>query len=48
MGNNAFDIKNLNVNLGNFKLTDINFSVQKGTIMGFIGRNGTGKTTLIK
>ncbi|MDP4177643.1 MAG: ABC transporter ATP-binding protein [Bacillota bacterium] len=48
MGNNAFDIKNLNVNLGNFKLTDINFSVQKGTIMGFIGRNGAGKTTLIK
>jgi len=31
-----------------FKLDDISFAVEKGTIMGFIGRNGAGKTTALK
>ena len=44
----AIDIKNLNVRQGKFELKDINFGVEKGTIMGFIGKNGAGKTTLIK
>ncbi len=48
MTNNALKIKNLNVNIGKFSLSDVNFSVEKGTIMGFIGKNGAGKTTLIK
>ena len=46
--NNALDIINLNKNVRNFSLIDINFSVEKGTIMGFIGKNGSGKTTLVK
>ena len=48
MTNNALEIKNLDGSIGKFSLCDINFSVEKGTIMGFIGRNGSGKPTLIK
>lgn len=31
-----------------FSLEDVSFEVQKGTIMGFIGRNGAGKSTTLK
>ncbi len=31
-----------------FSLKDISFSLEAGTITGFIGRNGAGKTTTIK
>lgn len=31
-----------------FKLDSVSFSVDEGTIMGFIGRNGAGKTTTLK
>lgn len=31
-----------------FRLQDVSFSMQAGTIMGFIGRNGAGKTTTLK
>ena len=31
-----------------FRLEDVTFSVEAGTIMGFIGRNGAGKTTTLK
>lgn len=48
MTNNALEIKNVNANIGTFSLSNVNFSVEKGTIMGFIGKNGAGKTTLIK
>ncbi|MBU3189925.1 ABC transporter ATP-binding protein [Clostridium bowmanii] len=48
MTNKAVEIKNLNASIGNFFLSDVDFSLEKGTIMGFIGKNGSGKTTLIK
>lgn len=40
---------NLNKSFGNKKiLKDVNFSVEKRRIIGLLGKNGTGKTTLIK
>lgn len=48
MTNKALEITNLSSNIGSFSLRDINLSIEKGTIMGLIGKNGAGKTTLIK
>lgn len=31
-----------------FTLDDVSFSVESGRIMGFIGRNGAGKSTTLK
>lgn len=41
-------ISNLSKIYDSFLLNKINFSVQKGKITGFIGINGSGKTTTIK
>lgn len=46
--NNAITIKNLHVNVGGFCLKNISLDIPQGTVVGFVGRNGTGKTTLIK
>lgn len=46
---NAIEVKNLNRRLGDFfELTDIDLTLPKGFIMGLIGRNGAGKSSLIK
>lgn len=45
---NAIDIKNLNKTLGDFKLTINDIEIKKGYITGFIGPNGSGKTTTMK
>ena len=45
---NLLEIKNLNKTIGSLKLTDINLTLEPGYIMGLIGRNGAGKTSLIK
>jgi len=45
---NALEVKNLSVEFKEFALKNINFKINKGSIMGLIGRNGAGKTTLIK
>ena len=43
------EVKNLNKSFDNKKvLKDINFSIDKGKIIGLSGKNGVGKTTLIK
>ena len=31
-----------------FSLKEVSFKIPRGYIMGFIGRNGAGKTTVIK
>ena len=48
MSNNAIEIQNLVKEFNNFKLGPINISIPKGTIVGYIGQNGAGKSTTIK
>ena len=45
---NILEIRNLNKAFKSFSLTDVTFSLPKGYIMGFIGPNGSGKTTTLK
>lgn len=46
---NLITIKNLNKSYGkNHVLKDIDLEVPSGKIIGLLGKNGTGKTTLIK
>lgn len=45
---NVLEIKDLTKNYKNFKLNNISFTIEKGYIMGLIGENGAGKTTIIK
>ena len=43
------EVKKLNKSFDNKEiLKDINFSISKGKIIGLLGKNGVGKTTLIK
>ena len=43
------EINNLNKSFDNIEiLKDINLSIQRGKIIGLLGKNGVGKTTLIK
>lgn len=45
---NILEVKKLNKTYKDFKLEDINLNVPIGCIMGIIGENGAGKTTIIK
>lgn len=45
---NILEIKNFYKKYDNFELKNINITLPKGMIMGFIGENGAGKTTTIK
>ncbi len=45
---NAIEIHDLHKSFEGFSLKDISFSVPQGTVMGFIGENGAGKSTTIK
>lgn len=45
---NVIEVKGLRKKYKDFELKDIDLSLQKGMIMGFIGENGAGKTTTIK
>lgn len=42
------EVKNLNKKFNHFELKDVSFSLQNGSIMGFIGSNGAGKSTTIR
>ena len=45
---NSIEIRNLQKNYKNFSLTIDNLEIPEGYITGFIGPNGSGKTTTIK
>ena len=45
---NAIDIRGLCKKYPTFALQDVSFSVPQGAVMGFIGRNGAGKSTTLK
>lgn len=45
---NILEINGLNKTYGEFSLKDVSFSLPKGYIMGFVGENGSGKTTTIR
>ena len=49
MSNIVLKCENLNKSFGKKKiLKDVSFTIKKGDILGFIGPNGSGKTTTIK
>lgn len=41
-------VENLTKQYGNFMLDQVSFTVPKGAIVGLVGENGAGKTTIIK
>ena len=45
---NILQVENLSKTYLTFKLDNVSFSLEKGYIMGFIGRNGAGKTTTLR
>ena len=45
---NSIEIKKLNKKYAKFALEDVSFNLPSGSIMGFIGENGSGKTTTLK
>lgn len=45
---NILEIKNLCKKYEGFSLSDVSFSIPRGYIMGFVGQNGSGKTTTIR
>ena len=45
---NAIDIRGLYKKYPTFALQDVSFSVPQGAVVGFIGRNGAGKSTTLK
>lgn len=43
------ELKNITKTYGDFKVLDnVNFKVEKGEVVGFLGQNGAGKTTTMK
>ncbi|TQR38249.1 ABC transporter ATP-binding protein [Lysinibacillus sphaericus] len=45
---NAIEVYDLQKSFEGFSLNDVSFSVPQGTVMGFVGENGAGKSTTIK
>ena len=46
--NNVLEVRGLCKNYGSFALNEVSFDVPRGFITGFIGPNGSGKTTTLK
>ena len=45
---NCIEVKGITKNYKQFSLKDVSFSVPCGSVVGFIGENGAGKSTSIK
>lgn len=45
---NAIKVEKLQKNYANFSLKNISFTLPSGTIMGMVGQNGAGKTTILR
>ncbi len=45
--NNVIEFRNVVKDYGDFRLDNISFAVPEGSVCGFIGQNGAGKTTAI-
>ncbi len=45
---NALNLKSVKKDYHSFKLNDISFNVPRGAIVGLIGENGAGKSTIIR
>ena len=48
MNENALVVKGLTKKYSDFILDEVSFCVPRGTIVGIIGENGAGKSTIIK
>jgi ABC-2 type transport system ATP-binding protein len=48
MADSVLTVSHLTKHYPSFSLEDVSFQLEKGHIMGFIGRNGAGKTTTLK
>lgn len=48
MAKNALEVNNLSSHVGDFALRDISLKLERGSIMGLVGKNGAGKTTFVK
>ena len=48
MNNYALEINNLSKEFSEFKLDNVSFRLEKGMVMGLVGENGAGKTTIIR
>ena len=49
MGKKVLELKNVSKSFGKRKIIDnLNLEVEEGEIYGFLGPNGSGKTTTIK
>jgi energy-dependent translational throttle protein EttA len=48
LGDQVIEFKNVSKGYGEYAVQDLSFSVPKGAMVGVIGPNGTGKTTLMK
>ncbi len=48
MNQNALEVVQLCKEFADFKLENVSFQVEKGMVMGLVGENGAGKTTIIR